>query len=267
MKFNTLEDKCKYYQSVSDHVLMPNSYVLVHCDGRAFSSLIKKRFKRPFDDDFIFMMNETAKYLCENIGGCKMAYVQSDEISLVLTDFDTETTDSFFGYRMCKLISTIAAMATAKFNRLWTQSILHFPCSDSDKNLIFNELPLATFDCKVWNVPNYYDAVAWFIFRQNDCIKNSVSQTAQSLFSHKELEGVDTQGRIDKMLCEKGINWEDFDNGVKYGRFIYKVKVMTKIPQLQQEVERYMWKVHNAFKITDNKEKFNELNLITKMTL
>jgi tRNA(His) 5'-end guanylyltransferase len=258
MKFNTLEEKCKYYQSVQDYKLMPNSYVLVHCDGRAFSKLIKKRFKQPFDDDFIFMMNETAKYLCENVGGCKMAYVQSDEISLVLTDFDTETTDSFFGYRMCKLISTIAAMATAKFNRLW----LSF---QEDINLAINELPLATFDCKVWNVPNYNDAIAWFIFRQNDCIKNSVSQTAQILFTHKELEGVNTQGRIDKMLCEKGINWEDFDNGVKYGRFIYKVKIVTEIPQLNETTERYAWQIRNAFKITENKERFNELNIIPKM--
>ena len=131
--------------------------------------------------------------------------------------------------------------------------------------MIFNELPLATFDCKVWNVPNYNDAVAWFIFRQNDCIKNSVSQTAQILFTHKELEGINTQERIDKMKNEKGINWGDFDDGVKYGRFIYKVKVMTKIPQLHQEVERYMWHIHNAFKITDNKERFNKLNIIPKL--
>ena len=159
---------------------------------------------------------------------------------------------------MCKLISTIAAMATAKFNRLW----LSF---QEDINLAINELPLATFDCKVWNVPNYYDAIAWFIFRQNDCIKNSVSQTAQSLFTHKELEGVNTQGRIDKMLCEKGINWEDFDNGVKYGRFIYKVKIVTEIPQLNETTERYAWHIRNAFKITENKERFNELNIIPKM--
>lgn len=258
MKFKTLEEKCKYYQHVSDHVLMPNSYVMVHCDGRAFSSLIKKRFKRPFDDDFIFMMNETAKYLCENISGCKMAYVQSDEISLVLTDFDTETTDSFFSYRMCKLISTIAAMATAKFNRLW----LSF---QENIELAINELPLATFDCKVWNVPNYYDVVAWFIFRQNDCIKNSVTQTAQTFFSQKELEGVNTQERIEKMKNEKGFNWNDFDNGVRFGRFIYKVKVLTKVPHLQQEIERHMWHIHNAFNITENKERFHNLEIIPKM--
>ena len=70
---------------------------------------------------------------------------------------------------------------------------------------------------------------------------------------------------IDKMLCEKGINWEDFDNGVKYGRFIYKVKIVTEIPQLNETTERYAWHIRNAFKITENKERFNELNIIPKM--
>lgn len=261
-KEQTLKERMLSLRDKTDIKLSKDKYIMIMLDGRAFSSLIKKRFKRPFDDDFIFMMNETAKYLCENISGCKFAYVQSDEISLIVSCFENQKSEPFFDYRINKILSLTAAMATAKFNRLWTQSILDFPCSDSDKNLIFNELPLVTFDCKVWNVPNYNDVVAWFIFRQNDCIKNSVSQTAQSLFSHKELEGINTQERINKMLCEKGINWEDFDNSVKYGRFIYKVKVMTKIPQLNQEVERYVWHIHSAFKITENKEKFNELNII-----
>ena len=257
MKFNSLEEKCKYYQSISDYKLIPNSYVLVHCDGRAFSSLIKKRFKQPFDRDFIFMMNQTAKYLCENVGGCKMAYVQSDEITLVLTDFDTETTDSFFGYRMCKLISTIAAMATAKFNRLWMQS-------QEDIELGIKELPLVTFDCKVWNVPTYNDVKAWLIYRQNDCVRNSINQTAYSVFSHKELEGLKTPERLVKLLG-KGIDWDGFDDALKYGRFVYKKPIVTINNQTVEVTERYAWFVTNAFKITDNKEMFDELNIIPKL--
>ena len=258
MKFNTLEEKCKYYQSLTDYRLIPNSYVLVHCDGRAFSSLIKKKFERPFDNNFIFMMNETAKYLCENVSGCKMAYVQSDEITLVLTDFETETTDSFFGYRMCKLISTIAAMATAKFNRLWMQS-------QENIELSIKELPLVTFDCKVWNVPFYNEVIAWLIYRQNDCVRNSINQTSSSVFSHKELEGLKTQDRLIK-LKEKGVDWESFDDGVKYGRFIYKQSIITTIPQTNVTTERYAWITNKAFRITDNKMKFDNLNIIPKLS-
>lgn len=265
MKFNTLKEKCEYYKNIADDRLMPNSYVIAHLDGRAFSKMIKKSFKQPFDDNFIFMMNETAKYLCSNVEGVKLAYVQSDEITLVLTDFDTETTDSWFGYRKCKLISTMAAMATAKFNRLWVEDIVQTPCSFDDMTAMLHDIPLITFDCKCWNVSSYNDTVAWLIYRQNDCIKNSVSQTAQSLFSHKELEGVNTQEKIDKMICEKGINWNDFDSFVKFGRFIRRIETKMKVEGVEEDVVRHKWAVEAAFKITDDKERFDNMNIIPKM--
>ena len=100
MKFKNLEDRMLYLRSLTDYKLIPNDYVLIMLDGRSFSSTIKRYFKKPFDDTFINIMNETALYLCNNVQGCKFAYVQSDEISLILTDFETPETDSFFGYRL-----------------------------------------------------------------------------------------------------------------------------------------------------------------------
>ena len=120
MKFENIEDRMLYLRSLTDYKLMPNSYVMVMLDGRSFSSTIKKYFKKPFDDTFISIMNETARYLCERIQGCKFAYVQSDEISLVITDFDTPETDAFFSYRIEKILSLCASMATSKFNQLMT---------------------------------------------------------------------------------------------------------------------------------------------------
>lgn len=132
MKFNTLEDRMLYFRGLSDYKLMPNSYILVMLDGRSFSKLIKNNFERPFSDKFIDMMNETAKFVCQNVQGCKFGYVQSDEISLVLTDFDTPTTDSFFDYRISKLQSIIASLATSKFNQLMTLDMMSTPCSIDD---------------------------------------------------------------------------------------------------------------------------------------
>ena len=118
MQFKNLEDKCLYYRGLTDYRLLPNSYVLVMVDGRSFSHLVKNKFQKPFDDEFIRMMNETAEYVCKNVQGCKFAYVQSDEISFVLTDFDTPTTDAFFSNRLSKMQSIIASLATARFNQL-----------------------------------------------------------------------------------------------------------------------------------------------------
>ena len=77
MKFNNLEDKCQYYRSLTDYRILPNSNIIVFLDGKNFSSLIKNNFKKPFDDDFINMMNKTAQFLCENIQGCKFAYTHN----------------------------------------------------------------------------------------------------------------------------------------------------------------------------------------------
>ena len=219
MYFKTLKDKCEFYRSLTDYKLMPNSYVLTMVDGHCFSKLIKNKFDKPFDDMFIKMMNETAKYLCENIQGAKFAYTQSDEISILITDFDTPMTDSFFSFRLCKMQSLIAAMATAKFNQMYAKL-----ANDHPDKFNMKEYPTCTFDCKVWTVPNANDAYAWFLYRQTDCIKNSKAQTAQAYLSHKSLVGLTSDEMIIKLKDEKDIDWNQFENGKKYGRVIKKVE-------------------------------------------
>lgn len=216
MYFETLKEKCEYYRSLTDNRLTPNSYVLVMVDGHCFSKMIKNKFKKPFDDDFINMMNSTAEYLCENIQGVKFAYTQSDEISLLITDFDTPTTDSFFSFRLCKMLSLIASMATAKFNQEYTLYQI--------RNNIGSDPTLCTFDCKVWNVPSENDAYAWFLYRQTDCIKNSKAQTAQTYLSHKSLLKLTADEMIEKLKIEKGIDWNLFPDDRRFGRIIKKVE-------------------------------------------
>ena len=223
MYFKTLKDKCEFYRSLTDYKLMPNSYVLAMVDGHCFSKMIKHKFDKPFDDMFIKMMNETAKYLCENIQGAKLAYTQSDEISILITDFDTPMTDSFFGFRLCKMQSLIAAMATAKFNQMYAKLANDYK-GFYLKKFDMKEYPTCTFDCKVWTVPNANDAYAWFLYRQTDCIKNSKAQTAQAYLSHKSLVGLTSDEMIIKLKDEKGIDWNKFKNDKKYGRVIKKVE-------------------------------------------
>lgn len=223
MKFDTLKEKCEYYRSLTDYKLMPNSYVLVMVDGHCFSKLIKNKFDKPFDDLFINMMNETAMYLCENIQGAKFAYTQSDEISILITDFDTPKTDSFFSFRLCKMQSLIAAMATAKFNQMYAKLANDYKGFDL-KKFDMKEYPTYTFDCKVWTVPNANDAYAWFLYRQTDCIKNSKAQTAQTFIPHDTLKHLNADEMINLCKETKGIDWYDYPNDRKYGRVIKKVE-------------------------------------------
>lgn len=246
MNFDSLKDKYNYYRNMADYRLLPNSYVMVMLDGRSFSHKIKKRFKRPFDDEFIRIMNETAQYVAKNISGCKLAYVQSDEINLVL--YDKSTQEPFFGNRMCKLLSIIASMASGKFNQLYTTYILEkTPCSKEDVVEIIKTMQLFEFDCKVWNVPNVNDAFAGILYRQNDCIRNSKEAVAQDKFSADELHKKRTDEQIVMVREKFGIDWyTDFDDGKKYGRFI--------IPQLvtfSENCKRRKWTINNAFPLSD----------------
>lgn len=232
MVFKSLKEKCEYYRSLTDYRLPPNSFVIAMVDGHRFSKVIKNKFKKPFDNEFISAMNTTAVYLCENIQGAKLAYTQSDEISVLITDFDTPTTDSFFGYRLCKIQSLIASMATAKFcQSMWSHPGLYM------------------FDCKCWTVPNANDAYAWFLYRQTDCIRNSKQQVAQTYLSHKKLMFHTANEQIDILKNEKGIDWNEYSDGEKFGRFIYREKrEFEKDLSNGQHVcfERKIWTINQA---------------------
>ena len=261
MYFKTLKEKCEYYRSLTDYKLVPNTYVLAMVDGHCFSRVIKNKFDKPFDDLFINMMNETAKYLCENIQGAKFAYTQSDEISILITDFDTPMTDSFFSFRLCKMQSLIAAMATAKFNQMYAKLAEDYK-GFGLKKFDMKEYPTCTFDCKVWTVPNANDAYAWFLYRQTDCIKNSKAQTAQTYIPHKDLVKLTADEMIIKLKDEKGIDWNTFENGKKYGRVISKVEThMEKDLPNGQHIEfvRNVWTPVDAVDLKDDNEWLRQL--------
>lgn len=272
MNFQSLKEKCEYFRSLSDYKLVPNSYVIIMLDGHSFSKLIKNKYKKPFDETFIDMMNETAKYLLQNVQGAKFAYVQSDEISILVTDFDTPMTDSLFGYRLCKIQSICAAMAASKFNQLALQNA--FKEYDSAHGAfktpydVVEGQNLVEFDCKAWAVPDYNTAFCHFLWRQNDCVRNSKQQAAQTYISHKELTGLDADAQIGLLMERENIDWNTaYNDGEKYGRLIYKEKRLFKnlvadtearglagtdtTFMREQEYIRNVWETHYASPFAD----------------
>lgn len=234
--------------------------------------MIKNKYKKPFDETFINMMNETAKYLLQNIQGAKFAYVQSDEISILVTDFDTPMTDSLFGYRLCKIQSICAAMAASKFNQLALQNA--FKEYDSAHGTfktpydVVEGQNLVEFDCKAWAVPDYNTAFCHFLWRQNDCVRNSKQQAAQTYIPHKELTGLDTDAQIGLLMERENIDWNTaYNDGEKYGRLIYKEKRLFKnlvadtearglagtdtTFMREQEYIRNVWETHYASPFAD----------------
>lgn len=252
MVFQTLKEKCEYYRSLTDYKLLPNGYILVMIDGKNFSKLIKNKFNKPFDNWFIETMNQTAIYVAKSIQGCTGAFVQSDEISFIIKD-DATTTTPFSG-RMCKLLSIIPSIATSFFlKRIITLQI------EKGEFIDTNHIPDYVFDCKVWNVPNGNEARAWFIYRQNDCIRNSKQQFAQTYLPCKDLVNLDSNKQIE--LCEliTDNDWNTLSDDKKYGRFIYR-KWETIVNSDNVEYKRYTWEIGSfLLDSPENREKLYNL--------
>lgn len=259
MIFKNLCDKFHYYRDITDYRLIPNSYSLIFLDGRSFSKMIKNKFEKPFDNVFIDMMNKTAVFLLEKVQGAKIAFTQSDEILLFVSDAESEKSDVFFGGRLCKINSICASLATCEFNK---QLLLHNINNLTDSKAIkdcIEETKYCQFDCKAWNVPNLNEVFAAYLYRSLDCIKNSKNQTAQTYISHKKLVGKTADECIQYLLETNGIDWNNLPDGMKYGRFIVKKEV-----NMEKDGEFYTRRkqvIIDGFPLNEegNKEKFFDL--------
>ena len=248
MKNDALGDRMKEFYEDRTRIKLPRrTFTIIRIDGKAFHTYTRG-LQRPFDQGLIEDMNATTAYLCKNIQGAKFGYVQSDEISLVLTDFDDLGTHAWFDNNLQKMASVAASMATAEFNRLRMMRLMR-------NSQIFLEpehikaMRMAEFDARVFQIPFIDEVENYFIWRQQDAVRNSISSVAQSLYSPRELNGVKTD-QMQEMIFQKGINWNDYDFRLKRGAVIGKVETTsirtTQGPNeevIETEFTRNKWQV------------------------
>lgn len=240
-----MEDRLMAQRARTDYKISALQPVLIMIDGRAFSRLVKKKYDLPFDSDFMGTMDTVAAGCCKEIQGCKFAYVQSDEISFYVDARPTEesTPSLYFDGRLCKIHSIVASTASGIFNReTLVKDLENGKISVSD----IPERKLAQFDCKAWNVPEDYEVLNWFLLRQTDCIRNSKQQAAQTYLPHKRLMGLHTDEQTALLLFEKGISWDSYADGEKFGRFIWKEEVEMSTPD-GELYTRSKWLSHPAW--------------------
>jgi len=195
----------RQYEDRTDYALPRRTYTIVRVDGRAFHTLTKP-LKRPFDYDFIAMMDSTALCMCREMAGAQIAYVQSDEISVLLTDFTTILTDAWFDASLRKMCSVSASIATAWFNLYWTEN---------------GHKPLATFDSRAFTIPDPIEVENYFIWRQQDWTRNSIQMVARHHYSHKQLHGKNVKD-MQEMIHKKDDNWAQYHSRAKNGRFLWR---------------------------------------------
>jgi tRNA(His) guanylyltransferase len=199
----SLGDRIKRYEAASNFTLTPRSCLFIRVDGQAFHTYTRG-CQKPFDLDIILAMQYATEKTSARMQGFKLAYIQSDEATFMLTDFDTFETQGWFGYKLSKVVSITASTFTAHFNDFMSRCPL-------GKNL-------ATFDARAFIVP-LDDAPNVFIWRQQDWHRNSVQMLTRAHFSHKECDGKNIPA-MHEMLYEKGINWANCAGWEKNGTYM-----------------------------------------------
>lgn len=196
-----LGDRMKRLETATRTVLPRRCYTIYRVDIRAAHSYLRGA-ARPYDYVFMADMDATAMALCQEISGAVFAYTQSDEISVLSTDFGGPGTEPWFGGVVQKVCSIAAATATLALNA-------RRPAGPGGG---------AMFDARVFPVADPVEAADYFIWRQRDAVRNSITMAAQSVFGHKRLEGVNSDQKQELLLAEAGISWDDYPDGAKRGR-------------------------------------------------
>ena len=186
------------------------------------------------------------KYLCENIQNCIFGFTQSDEITLILVDYQTLTTEAWFDYEVQKLCSISASMATMAFNKFFYENVFQYngmaSIDMSNKEYPYKEIYAkaiekgAMFDARCFNIPKeeVTNLVYW---RQLDASRNSIQMVGQANFSHKELQHKSCNNIQDMLMTQKGINWNDLPTYQKRGSCCIRNKIIIKSDDIMETAQ------------------------------
>lgn len=206
MKFSELDKRLRVYETSHDFCVPPNIYIVARIDGRGFTRLTKEihDFDKPFDVKFRDLMIETALHLMTC--GFKVIYgfTESDEISLL---FDLK--EDAFSRKTRKFLSILAAEASAKFS---------LGLGD-----------LASFDCRISQLPRAQDVIDYFRWRNEDAHRNALNAHCYWLLREQGISAVDATSEIsgksnsfkNELLFNHGINFNDLPSWQKRGIGFY----------------------------------------------
>lgn len=216
----TLGDCCKWFEkNFSNEIMIPELPVIIRIDGNNFHNWTKG-LQRPFDEGLVNLMIETTKQLVKETNAI-VGYTQSDEITLILYT-DSKDSAIYNAGKKQKILSKLTGFTVNTFNSLRPKFLPHHN-------------KIANFDCRIYQVPSLHWACNQLLWRENDATKNSISMLAQSNFSHKSLHGLNGSEMQDKLMLEKGINWNNLPIKYKRGSYVKRIKVNK--PMSKEELE------------------------------
>lgn len=196
----SLQDRMIEQYETKFRIELPRrTYTILRLDGRAFHTFTRKMTK-PYCQELKDNLDKVALALCKEIPGVQLAYLQSDEMSFLITDFDSDQTEMWFGGNIQKIVSVSASLAASIFAKYYPDQN---PC----------------FDARVFTISDPVEVKNYFIYRQQDATRNSIQMLAQNLYSHKQLQGKNNND-LQELIYQKGKNWNDVDTYFKRGRTI-----------------------------------------------
>lgn len=228
MSFDSLGDRIKgQYEDRTRYLLPRRTFTIIRLDGKAFHTLTRGCI-RPFDGTVKDAMTAAAIRVVQEAQGAKLAYIQSDEISIVLTDFDTITTEAWFDGNVQKIVSVAASFASVEFSKVFGRA--------------------GVFDARVFTIPDPVEVLNYIIWRQKDALRNSVSACAQAVFSAKQLHGKSIAD-MKEMLIREQVDWLDVPQHYRNGWCVVRQQ------RADAPVERWSWAPDFAIPIfTEHRE-------------
>lgn len=209
MHFNDLSGRMQFYESAAcQNRFLPMLPIIARLDGKGFHRLTQN-LTRPYDERLQDIFDDVSKHLIYYTNA-RIAYTQSDEITLIFYEEDSKR-QIYFDGKVQKMVSVLASMCTLAFDtytRIYLQEI---------------EEEIALFDCRCFQVPTLQEAVNCLIWREQDATRNSIQMAARSLYSHKACYGKNCS-KLQDMLMAKNVNWNDYPDRFKRGAYFGKVE-------------------------------------------
>lgn len=216
----------KSYEVIeTDRKFMHGLPIYARIDGKNFSTFTRN-MKKPYDETLSRIMQDVTKYLVEETGAA-IGYTQSDEISLCWF-CESENSESLFNGKVQKMTSILAGMASAKFAIEITKKMPEF----------LDKIPC--FDARTCSTPTKDECANFFLWRENDATKNSISMAASSFYSHKELQNKNGNEK-QEMLFQKGVNFNDYPTFFKRGSYFQRKTILRELTpgELQNIPEKH----------------------------
>jgi tRNA(His) 5'-end guanylyltransferase len=263
---DTLGDRMKGYEKVFDHVLPPGDpsdtdpSVILRLDGNSFHKLTSQHFKAPFDDRFKDAMYAAAIAVLDYCRG-KLAYVQSDEISVLLVN---DPGSVFLRNRIQKMCSIMASACAVRFSKEASRS------TGDDIE--------ARFDCRCFPIPRD-DVINYFEWRQRDAMKNAVNsiyywklrETMGRKAATSNADGVAMELKT-LALREHGILIEQYPAHYIRGAVVFKEKIETPVEDVapSEIIDRYnkhgQMVIRHAWKVDKDIPVFSDRGYLQSLT-